>query len=264
MDGVIDFHTHAFPDALAERAMRDLHARTAIRSCLDGRLGSLLEAMDRAGVERSVICCIATRPGQFDSILRWCQEIASERIVPFASVHPEDADAAGKVRAVRQAGLQGIKLHPYYQDFFVDEARVRPIYEALEREGLILVLHTGYDFAFERVDRSGPGRVLKLIETFADLKVVMSHLGGWQDWDDVEEAVIGKEIYLEISYSLDYLPPERARRMILGHPPSYVLFGSDSPWGDAQRQIEQVKALELGEPRQRMLLRDNARELLGW
>ncbi|MBE0535127.1 MAG: amidohydrolase family protein [Phycisphaerae bacterium] len=263
MGGVIDFHTHAFPDALAERAMERLEAQAQIRAHLDGRIGSLLAAMDRAGIEQSVVCCIATRPGQFDAILRWCGEIASERIVPFASVHPDDADVAGKIRAVRQAGLRGVKLHPYYQDFFADEARALPIYEAMCREGLIGVLHTGYDFAFERDERAGPRRVLKVIEAFADLKIVMSHLGGWQDWDAVEEAIIGKDIYVEISYSLDYLPPERVRRMILAHPAHYMLFGSDSPWGDAWRGIEQVKALKLGAERQELLLSSNARDLLG-
>jgi predicted TIM-barrel fold metal-dependent hydrolase len=264
MGGVIDFHTHAFPNALADRAMGQLQARAGIRACLDGRVGSLLASMDRAGIDRSVVCCIATRPGQFDSILRWCVEIASERIVPFASVHPDDEDAAGKIRAIRRAGLGGVKLHPYYQDFVADEARMRPIYEALCEEGLIVVMHTGYDFGFERVERCGARRVLKVAEAFAELKLVMSHLGAWEDWEAVEEAVIGREVYLEISYSLDYLPADRVRRMILNHPAEYVLFGSDSPWGDAGRQIEQVKALGLGETRERMLFSDNARRLLGW
>ena len=69
MGGVIDFHTHAFPDALADRAMGQLQARAGIRACLDGRVGSLLASMDRAGIDRSVVCCIATRRG---SSIRFC------------------------------------------------------------------------------------------------------------------------------------------------------------------------------------------------
>ena len=94
-----------------------------MKAKLDGRISSLLKSMDEAGIERSVICSIATKPEQFEPILKWSKEIASERIVPFASVHPADPLAAQQVRAVARAGLRGIKLHPYYQRFDLDEER---------------------------------------------------------------------------------------------------------------------------------------------
>jgi hypothetical protein len=59
MQGIIDFHTHAFPDALAEKAMEvlleegkkmwDVHAH------LDGRVSSLITSMDKAGQNRSFL-----------------------------------------------------------------------------------------------------------------------------------------------------------------------------------------------------------------
>jgi hypothetical protein len=68
--GITDFHTHAFPDALATRAIRALEAETdRVKARLDGRISSLLRSMDYAGIRRSVICSIATKPEQFDSIL---------------------------------------------------------------------------------------------------------------------------------------------------------------------------------------------------
>ena len=121
---VIDFHTHAFPEALAARAVPMLEDAADVKAKLDGRISSLLKSMDDAGIERSVICSIATKPEHFGPILKWSQEIASERIVPLASVHPADPLAAQRVRAAARAGLRGIKLHPYYQSFDLDEVRV--------------------------------------------------------------------------------------------------------------------------------------------
>ncbi len=129
MRPVIDFHTHAFPDSVAEKAMTSMEAEADWKAVLDGRLSSLIASMDRAGVQTSVLCNIATRPKQYEPILEWSKQIRSSRIVPFPSVHPTDPDAVRKVEQVAEAGFVGMKFHPYYQDFDLDEPRMMPIYK---------------------------------------------------------------------------------------------------------------------------------------
>lgn len=90
MQGIIDFHTHAFPDALADGAVKVLQQKGGIAVHLGGRISSLLESMDRLGVEKSVVCSIATKPSQFEPILAWSKKIRSERIIPFPSLPPTD------------------------------------------------------------------------------------------------------------------------------------------------------------------------------
>ncbi len=87
---VIDIHTHAFPDHLAPRAVAQLQAETEdIQAVLDGTTSDLLRSMDRAGIDASVVASIATRPEQFEPILRWSAAIRSPRLLPFPSVHPD-------------------------------------------------------------------------------------------------------------------------------------------------------------------------------
>ena len=150
---IIDFHAHAFPDALAARAMPALEEEGNIKAALDGKVSSLLRSMDEAGIEASVVASIATRPQQFEPILRWSEEIASARIIPFPSVHPDDAQVVEHVHRIHDRGFKGVKLHPYYQDFDLDEARLRPLYAALQDCGLAVLCHTGFDLAFARVRR---------------------------------------------------------------------------------------------------------------
>jgi predicted TIM-barrel fold metal-dependent hydrolase len=260
---IIDFHTHAFPDALADRAMAHLLAETdQVTAFLDGKLSSLLRSMDAAGIERSVLCSIATKPSQFEPIFQWSRQIACERIIPLASVHPLDPEGPAHVHDIAAAGLKGIKMHPYYQDFGMDDPLLDPLYEAVEAEGLLLTMHTGFDFAFEWVDRAGPKRISDVLERFPGLKLVTTHLGGWQQWDAVERHLIGKPIYMETSFSAQYLAPERLRRMILAHPSDYVLFGTDSPWTDQSVQVEAFLKLGLGEELVEKIFYQNARELL--
>lgn len=266
MHGIIDFHTHAFPDALAGRAITTLleegQKMYDVKAYLDGTVASLLASMDRNGIEKSVICSIATKPSQFDPILAWSQKINSGRIIPFPSIHPEDPDAADRVSRIRAAGLKGIKFHPYYQEFDIDEERVFPIYERIQAEGLIVVMHTGFDLAFERIRRADPAKIVRVLETFPALKLVTTHLGAWEDWEEVERHLAGKKIYMEVSYSLDCMTPETARRLILAHPEDHVLFGTDSPWADQGEALQMLKQLNLGEALEHRILRENALKLL--
>jgi len=261
---IIDFHTHAFPDALAARAMKVLLAEAPqVRAYLDGTVTDLLRSMDRSGIEASVVCCIATKPGQFEPILRWCAQIRSERLIPFPSVHPGDPACVDAICRIREEGFRGIKLHPFYQDFFADEDRMLPFYEEVSRHDLLLVMHTGYDIAFPRIRRADPEKLLKIHRMFPALKLVTTHLGAWQQWEEVDRLLIGREIYMEISFAMDDVGLERARDMVMRHPDGYVLFGTDSPWTDQAGTLALLEKLNLPAGKLRRILADNALALLG-
>jgi len=260
---IIDFHTHAFPDAIAERAMTSLEEGGNIKGFTDGTVRDLLRSMDEGGITQSVIASIATRPEQFQPILDWSLAIASARIIPFASVHPDAADPAAEVRAIAAAGLRGIKMHPYYQDFDLDEERLFPLYEALVDTGLLLLMHTGFDLAYARTRKADPVRTTRVVERFPELRLVTSHFLAWEDWEEVERHLLGKPVYTDISYAVQFMEPARARDLILAHPRDYVLFGTDSPWADQGALVRFVRSLDLGEAWERSILSENARRLLG-
>ena len=262
MQGIIDFHAHAFPDDVAASAIPYLEEEGDIRALHDGRIASLLNLMDRDGVEKSVICCIATRPSQFTAIMDWSKHIRSERIVPFPSFHPLDPHAVAHISIISKEGFKGIKMHPYYQQFFLDDEKLFPAYEKISELGLILVMHTGFDIAFPRIRRCDPRQILNVMNRFPELRMVTTHLGAWQQWAEVEDLLAGKKIYMDVSYTLDQLDAARARRIILKHPKEYILFGTDSPWSGARDTCKHLQALELGKEREELILRKNGLALL--
>lgn len=263
MAKIIDIHTHAFPDALADRAMKTLAGEVeGIEYYLDGRVSSLLDSMNRAGIDISVVSSIATRPTQFEPILNWSQSIQSDRIISFPSVHPGDPDAIEHIRQIKASGFAGLKMHPYYQDFTLDDPELTDLFREIANQKLLLLMHTGFDIAFEYIDRAGPQRILNLLDQVPDLKLIITHMGGWQQWEDVTKLIIGKKIFLDISYSFDFLGHDQIREMILSHPEDYVLFGTDSPWADQSRDIEKVKQLNLPADNLEKLLGKNAEQLL--
>lgn len=263
MEGIVDFHTHAFPDELAGRAMKVLEAEAPIKGFHDGRVGSLLASMERAGIARSVVCSIATKPGQFEAILSWSGKIRSDKIVPFPSVHPDDPQLIDRIVRIHGEGFQGIKLHPYYQEFFLNEERLCPMYEKMSELGLILVMHTGFDIAFPPIRRADPEKVLWVKERFPELKFMATHLGAWKQWDEVERFILGRKIHTEISFALEFLSEDEARRMLISHPAAFLYFGTDSPWTDQAQTLARLRKLNLGENVEQAILRDNACTILG-
>lgn len=259
---IVDFHAHAFPDAIAGRAVSQLEHGGGVRAFLDGTVSSLLASMDSAGIRTSVICSIATKPEHFDPILKWSKAIASPRIVPLASIHPKGPDPVGQARQVAEAGLLGIKLHPYYQDFDLDDEALFPLYRALDDLGLFVVCHTGFDFAFPRQRRADPVRILRVLDRVPSLRLITSHVGAWDDWDEVEKHLLGKPITMDISLSMELLGRERARAMLMVHPPDRILFGTDSPWSSQSETMGLLHSLGLDGDLEARILGGNAESFL--
>jgi predicted TIM-barrel fold metal-dependent hydrolase len=262
---IVDFHVHAFPDDIAGRAVTRIQERAGVTPALDGRLSSLIASMDAAGIWRSVVLSVATRPQQFESILAWSRVVASDRIVPMLSVHPADPAAPDRIHAAAEEGFPGFKLHPYYQDYDLDDPAVNPVYAALQETGLLCVSHAGFDTASPLVRKADPARIARVLDRFPRLRLVAPHLGGWKDWDLVRRHLVGADLWIDTSYALDFMPREEARDLILSFPLDRVLFGSDSPWADQAGSLQGVLSLGLGAEREHAILWANSAKLLdGW
>lgn len=259
---IIDFHTHIFPDHIAQTAVPLLAEEGNVMAHLSGTRADLISSMDQAGIAQSVVCSIATKPSQFQAILTWSETIRSERIIPFPSIHPDSPESVAQVSAIKDAGFAGIKMHPYYQQFSLDEERLFPLFEKISQEGLLLLMHTGFDIAFPRTRLADPGQILRTTANFPQLKLITSHLGAWELWDEVAELLLGKPIYMDLSFALDSLDRATARHLLLNHPPEFLLFGSDSPWANQSEAIAKIKSLDLGDELETHIFFKNAQRLL--
>ena len=96
-----------------------------------------------------------------------------------------------------------------------------------------------------------------------EAKLVLAHTGGYQLWDEVEEYLVGRSIYFDISYSLGRIPDSQLLRIIENHGADRILFASDSPWDDQGEALEQFLRLELPKEEAERILYRNALDLLG-
>lgn len=261
----IDFHVHAFPDALAPRAMASLRAAAGgMPSYADGTVGALKRALEAAGADKGVLLQIATKPGQARKINEAALDLRCPELEVFGALHPLCEHALDDVAWLKRHGFKGVKLHPEYQGFFADDERARRVYRALGEAGLITVFHAGYDVAYDAPARCAPERLARVLPDFQGAPVVAAHMGGCWAFAEVERFLLSDErVCFDTSFSLGHIPVPVMRRMILKHGASRVLLGSDSPWSPIEGEIGLVRTMNLGEDDERAVLGGNAARLLG-
>lgn len=260
----IDFHAHVFPDGLAPKAIRQLTGRSGVKAHTDGTCAGLKASMQRHGIRLSVTQPVSTRPEQTPTINTFAIAQKSDpMLVPFGTIHPDYADYKVEIARLKDAGIKGVKFHPDYQRFYVDEKRMFPLYEALAEAGLIGLFHTGVDIGLGPPYHGTPDRIAKVLDAFPNWTVVAAHFGGFQMWDEVERHLLGRVVYLETSYTLAWLDAGRFVKMARAHGMERVIFGTDSPWADQGDEIHLMKQSGLTADELELVLYRNAEHVLG-
>ena len=274
---VIDFHTHAFPDKIAERSIAALvNAAPGVEAHTDGTLEGLRQSMMNAGVDISVILPVATRKGQLETINREAARINAEyrELVSFGAIHPDDDEPEARLEALHKQGFKGITLHPDYTGTFIDDPRYIRIITAAARLGLLVVTHSGVDPAFDVIHcppergRAVLDRVMKETgrqEPF----MIFAHLGGMMMHKEVEKHLAGAPCYIDISCSFPSLmefcnnTDEDVVRIIRKHGADRILFATDSPWNCQSAYVRHFRELDgLTAAEKEMILHSNAERLL--
>lgn len=261
---VIDFHTHAFPDSIAKRAIASLLLASGNKfpPCSDGRLSGLCANMDKFGVDISVVQPVITKVSQLKSLNEWAKSIESDRIISFGGIYPHTENYKADIDFVVSLGLKGLKFHPEYQDFILDDKKMLPIYDYALSKGLILLFHAGYDPAYKSPFRSNPKMFSNILNELGGGTIVAAHLGGAKQWDDVIEFLAGKDIYLDTSMGFKYYSKEQFLKVVELHGADKILFGSDSPWSRADEEISILKSMPLTDSQKDKILYLNAKKLL--
>jgi predicted TIM-barrel fold metal-dependent hydrolase len=258
----IDFHTHVFPNHLAAAAISTLSGRSLIAPEHDGTLDGLLSSMQAADVDYSVVLGIATNEKQQRKVNDFAFEINKhEKIIGFGSVFPYAPDAFNELERIKALGLKGIKLHPDYQGFFVDDEQLFPLFNFIGSLGLITVFHAGYDIGLPEPVHGSPGRLAKALPHFKGAPVVAAHFGGYMQWMEAEKFLAGKDCYFDTSFTYGRIPYPQAARLIEKHGAGRFLFGSDSPWSPQGAERRFVEKL-FKEDEAELVLGENARRLL--
>ncbi len=256
---IIDFHTHVFPDGIAQKASGNIGKFYGIPIQFDGTLSSLLRAGEAAGVDRYVVHSVATKPNQTAAINGFIAGLCRDNpgVSGFATIHPDQEDMAGEIERALNLGLKGVKIHSDMQKVAMDDPRLFALYDLIQ-DRVPLLAHTGD----RRFDFSNPDRLLRVLDAFPKLNLVGAHFGGWSVWREAADALKGRDIYVDCSSSFYALQPEEARALIRGYGAERVLFGSDYPMWDPGVELQYLEKLGLTASEMELILHENAERLL--
>ncbi len=261
---LIDFHTHCFPDKIAERAIEKLSFCSGdLQPYTDGTVSGLKNSMQKHGVDASVVLNIATNAHQQKSVNDFAASINDNKIIfAFGSVFPFSDDALSELERIKEMGLKGVKLHPDYQGFDVDDERLKPLYKKISQLGLITVFHAGFDYGFAPPYGATPDKMARVLQWF-DSPVVAAHWGGINCNEDVVKYLCGKDIYFDVSFGYSMMPKYYAEKIMQLHTPDKMLFGTDTPWHTPEMELRLLKNIGLSDDDMDKIKYKNAVKLLG-
>lgn len=262
---VIDFHTHAFNDKIAEKAIAKLQSVANVKAYSDGRINAIAETIKSGAIDKAVLLPVATKPSQQKILNDWVKEIhdENENIIPFGSVHPDAEDVFEELYRIKEMGLYGVKLHPDYQDFFIDEERVFPVYEKCAELSLPVIFHAGYDPLSPDVVHAMPEASKRAHEAVPSMTMILAHMGGMKHWEEVSELIAGLDnVYLDTAYTVDFMPTDLFKKIVSKHGADKILFASDFPWHKSEMEKEFIENLDISDEDKKKILGENARKLL--
>ena len=274
---VIDFHTHVYPDKIAERTINTLMSSAPdVKIYTKGTLNALLESMENAGIDKSVILPVATRKGQFDTINKFALDINRnyKNLVSFGGIHPDDDNIEEKLKFLKENGFKGVKIHPDYTDTFIYDERYVKIITECAKQGLKIVTHAGADPAF-KVIHCHPQKARETLEKVhaqtgvKEPFMIFAHLGGIKVHEDVKKYLLGSNCYLDISCSFSELgswcctTEKEGAEVIKIHGADKILFATDSPWNDQKAYLEHFKSMSgISDTEKNLILYQNAEKIL--
>ena len=268
---IIDFHTHIFPDRIAEKTISILSEKAGFPNYLDARSESLIRSMEESLIDKSVLLPALTSPKQFDSVNRYTAETAAlskGKLIPFGGIHPDCDLLLNKIEFLSKNGFSGIKLHPDYQDTYIDDNKYVEIITLAVKYGLAVTVHAGVDCGLPDPVHCTPERSCKMLEkVFAATqgytpKIILAHMGGYMMGEDVLRLLCGADIYFDTGFTLFEKDLEMTLRIIEKHGADKILFASDSPWAPQKEYVDVLKGSGLSEDKLEMIFAKNAVTLL--
>jgi len=261
---IIDFHTHVFPDDTAQKLLSEVSSRAKIPFYSDGSTNGLLNSMKMAGVDISIISRVATKSQQVEPYNMWLESIKNTGLIPMAAWHPDLTPDPSAIEVLKENGFRSIKLHPDYQNFYIDEKRMFPFYDAAQCAGMPVLFHAGIDRGLPSEIHATPQRIRNVHLKFPGLKIIAAHMGGEGNYNETEEFLLGEDIYFDTSFVLRKMPLAILERFLKRHPVERIVFGSDSPWSDQKQDLDYFLKLRfLSTDAMEKILGKNALELLG-
>lgn len=198
----------------------------------------------------------------------WLCSAAREdsRIEPAIAADPtigESEMAAEILDKLERYQIRAVKIHPEVNGVFPTHQGYQPVFELAQQKDLVVISHGGLS-ASEK-NYCAPENFIEVLGNFPKLKLVVAHLAFPQVQVLIEMASRYPNLYTDMSFILSnsLLTEEELCKAIRDYGTERMLFGSDAPWADPEKDADQLTKLKLSDSELEMVTWKNATSLFG-
>ena len=259
---IIDAHAHIYPEKIAEKATVAIGDFYDIKMEMSaGTAERLIEEGKEAGITRYVVHSVATTAHQVRSINEFIKKEMQKHpeFIGFMTLHQDltEEEVNHEVEWAIENGFKGIKLHPDFQKFYVDDNNAEKFYKAAG-DRLPILFHAGDN----RFEYSKPQRIVNMAKKYPNVNFIAAHFGGYRCWDDAKLYKGLKNVYFDTCSSLPFISAKKAKEIIDMLGVERFFFATDFPMWDAKGEMERFNAIEFTEKERKMILCENIKKLL--
>lgn len=255
----IDAHTHLLPERLTESIRQSLTDAVGWTYSHPTARKAIEDALTSAGVTRYVALPYAHEAGIAVDLNEWlCERAAeSDRLIPFATVHPDDENGGEIVRQAFEGGARGLKIHCPVQHCSPADLRIEDALDVAVEFDRPITYHGGTALMFEDDPHVGADAFTEVVESYPELRVCCAHMGAYEIDRFLDLARPNENVYLDTTFAMSSRAEET-----MGFDPSSIddetviqlsdsiMYGSDFPNIPYPYRAERAGLLDRDLPRE--------------
>jgi predicted TIM-barrel fold metal-dependent hydrolase len=225
---------------------------------------AILRLMDEAGIERAVIMTYRDAPAlpgaagavaPLDYIVQAVRRYP-ERLIGYARINPRAGGEADDllIRAVREQGMKGLKLHPVSYRGLPDAPDTVRILNLAAELGIPALFHCGDE------EFTLPLQIERAAVACPATTIILGHMGGYFHVDDAIAAAERRPNLLLETSAMPY--PHKIREAVERIGAERVLYASDGPGCDPSLEVGKVRLAGLSGPEEEQVFHANIERLL--
>ena len=214
----------------------------------------LLDAMNKADVDKAVIYCFAPVLDN-DSVHKAITEFP-DRFIGLYTLNPWDETAIDQLKSGFDSGFKGLHLNAIRHGFAMNQMELlAPLFEICAQLKFPVWAYGAAEVF------SSPCLFQEIAENFPSVPFIMGHMGySYESSSAMAVASRNKNIYLDLTGSM-YSNIKKAIRLV---PADQILFGSGTPdFGIFDMEVEKMNDAIADEKVRNMVLGENTARLFG-
>lgn len=188
------------------------------------------QRMAAAGIDR---VCVYSFIDYIDNAFIYEATRDGDDLFPFACMDPTLAGAPEELERWLQAGMRGMKLHPYIHGYRLSTHLLDPLFDLCAQYGVPVVCHLADESQANTVWQAA-----EMADRHPSVNLIALHSGFlWSSDDMVTAASTRANLYLETSLISTTVLRKGVERIGA----EKFVFGTDTPWNDYDAELLKVR-----------------------